>query len=134
MTVLLLKSAAIWISFIPIAIINGLLREKYLVPFFSMSLALPLSGISCALLFFILAYFSLPWLNPLTLYQSLLIGLFWLVMTVLFEFLFGRIVAHKPWEELMQAYNLSSGNLWILVLIVIAAAPALVSKLRGLAP
>jgi len=61
---------SIWISFIPIAIINSLLREKFLVPFLGMSLALPLSGIFCALFFFILAYFSLPWIGPLTLHQS----------------------------------------------------------------
>jgi hypothetical protein len=134
MTVFLLKSTAIWISFIPVAMINGLFREKCLVPLFGMSIALPLSGISCALLFFLLAYISLPWLGPLTRNQSLLIGLFWLVMTVLFEFFFGRLVALKSWKELWQAYNISSGNLWILVLAVITASPLLVAKLRGLMP
>jgi hypothetical protein len=133
-TVFLLKSTAIWITFIPIAIINGLFREKCLVPLFGMSIALPLSGISCALPFFLLAYISLPWIGPLTHIQSLLIGLFWLMMTVLFEFLFGRLVAHKSWKELRQAYNISSGNLWILVLAVIAASPVLLAKLRGVIP
>ncbi len=39
MTAVLLKSAIIWISLIPIAIINGLLREKCLVPLSGMGLA-----------------------------------------------------------------------------------------------
>lgn len=134
MTVFLLKSTAIWIAFIPIAVINGLFREKYLVPLFGLSIALPLSGISCALSFFLLAYISLPWLGPLSHTQSLLIGLFWLMMTVLFEFLFGRLVALKSWKELWQAYNISSGNLWILVLAVITGSPVLAAKLRGLIP
>jgi hypothetical protein len=61
-------------------------------------------------------------------------GLAWLAMTVLFEFLFGRLVARNSWGELLQAYNLSTGNLWLLVLLVIALSPFLVAKLRGLIP
>jgi len=134
MTAVMVKSAAIWLSFIPIAIINGLFREKCLVPLFGMGLALTLSGISCAIFFFLLTYTLLPWLGPLTLIHSLLIGISWLVMTVSFEFIFGRMVAHKSWKELWQAYNISTGNLWILVLVAVAASPVLVAKLRGLTP
>ncbi|MDD2337539.1 MAG: hypothetical protein PHD01_13290 [Geobacteraceae bacterium] len=96
--------------------------------------ALPLSGITGEMLFFLLTYTSLPWLSPLALHQSMLSGLSWLVTTVLFKFLFGRVIAGKPREELLQAYNIFTRNLWILVLVVLAAAPALVSKLRRLVP
>ena len=134
MPTVVLKCAAIWASFIPIAILNGLLREKCFVPLLGNRLALPLSGISAAALFFLLVFFSLPWLGPLKPHQYRLIGLAWLAMTVLFEFLFGRLVARKSWEYLLQAYDLSTGNLWLLVLLVIAVAPFLAAKLRGLAP
>jgi hypothetical protein len=114
MTAVWPKIAAIWAAFIPLAIINGLLREKCLVPLFGLRLALPLSGISCALLFFLFTYFSLPRFGQLKIQQYQLIGFAWLGMTILFEFLFGRIMAHKPWRELLQAYNILTGNLWIL--------------------
>ena len=52
-------------------------------------------------------------------------------MTVFFEFLFGRLVAHKSWGELLQAYDPTTGNLWLLVLLVIAVSPYLAAKLRG---
>jgi hypothetical protein len=129
-----LKCAAVWASFIPIAILNGLLREKCLVPLLGHRLALPLSGISGAVLFFLLAFFSLPWLGQLKPHHYRLMGMAWLAMTVLFEFLFGRLVAHKSWGELLQAYDLSTGNLWLLVLLMIAVAPLLAAKLRGLVP
>jgi hypothetical protein len=129
-----LKCAAIWASFIPIAILNGLLREKCLVPLLGHRLALPLSGISAAAIFFLLVFFSLPWLGPLKPYQYRLIGLAWLAMTVLFEFLFGRLVAHKSWVQLLQAYDISTGNLWLLMLLVIAVSPFFAAKLRGLVP
>ncbi|MGA7829246.1 MAG: hypothetical protein WCA04_16455 [Geobacteraceae bacterium] len=134
MSALFVKSTVIWIAFIPLAIINGLFREKFLVALCGNDSALALSGISCALLYILLAYAFLPWFGPLTLHQQILIGIFWLVMTVLFEFFFGHLVAHKPWNELLQAYNIFSGNLWILVLVTVATSPILAAKLRALRP
>lgn len=128
---IILKAITIWAVFIPIAILNGLLREKCLVPLLGQRLALPISGISCSMLFFLLAYITLPWLGPLKPGQYRLIGIAWLVMTVVFEFIFGRLMAHKSWGELLQAYDPTSGNLWLLVLLTIAVSPWLAAKLRG---
>ncbi len=130
MRTVLLKSAVIWASFIPIATMNGLLREKCLAPLLGYRLALPLSGISGAALFFLLTWFSLPWFGPLNPSRCWQIGLAWLGMTLLFEFLFSRLVTRKPWGELLQAYDITTGNLWLLVLL----APFLAARLRGLVP
>jgi len=130
--VILLKAFAIWVSFIPIAILNGLIREKALVPMIGQRFALPLSGISCALLFFLLTYLALPWLGNLKAVQYRVIGIGWFAMTVLFEFLFGILVAHKTWGELLQAYNILTGNLWLLVLAVVAVSPCIAARSRGL--
>ena len=128
---MILKASTIWAAFIPIAILNGALREKGLLPLLGQRLALPLSGISCSILFFLLTCFTLPWLGQLKPGQYRLIGIAWLTMTVAFEFLFGRLVAHKPWGELLQAYNPTSGNLWLLVLLTIAVSPWLAARRRG---
>jgi hypothetical protein len=61
-----------------------------------------------------------------------MIGFGWFVMTVLFEFLFGRLVAHKSWVELFQAYDILIGNLWSLVLVVVAISPYIAARSRGL--
>jgi len=128
---MILKTITIWAAFIPIAILNGLLREKCLVPLLGQRLALPLSGISCTIFFFLLTYYTLPWLGQLRSGHYRLIGIAWLVMTVAFEFLFGRLVVHKPWGELLQAYDPTSGNLWLPVLATIAVSPYLTARLRG---
>lgn len=128
-----LKAVVIWACFIPVAILNGTFRELCLAPSIGQRLALPLSGISAALLFFLLTYFTLTWLGRLSSREYWSVGFSWLLMTVLFEFLFGRVVAHKSWSELLQSYNLLSGNLWPLVLLSIACSPCIVAKLRRLA-
>ena len=94
--------------------------------------ALPLSGITCAVLFFLLTCLALPWLGTLKAVQYRMIGIGWVVMTVLFEFLFGRVVAHKSWGELFQTYNILTGNLWLLVLVVVAVSPYIAARCRGL--
>lgn len=126
------KIIAIWSAFIPIAILNGLFRDKVLVPLVGQRQALSCSGITCSILFFLLTYLTLSWLGPLTPSRCRLIGMFWLGMTVLFEFLFGRLVAHKPWSELLQAYDMTSGNLWMLVLFVIVMSPYVAARFRGI--
>lgn len=125
---MLLKTTAIWSSFIPIA--NGLLREKCLVPLLGQRLALPFSGITASILFFLLTYFTLPWLGPLKPNRYRLIGLYWLAMTVAFEFLFGRLVAHRSWGELLRAYDVTGGNLWVLVLVTIALSPLVAARVQ----
>jgi len=52
-------------------------------------------------------------------------------MTVAFEFLFGRLVAHKSLGELLLAYDPTTGNLWLLVLVTIAVSPWLAARIRG---
>lgn len=125
------KVVILWAFFIPIAILNGGVRERGLVPLLGERLAQPLSGLTGSALFFFYTWFTLPWLAPLSASSCLLIGACWLLLTIIFEFSFGLLVAHKPWQTLLHAYNPLSGNLWSLVLAVITLAPYLVARMRG---
>ena len=58
---------------------------------------------------------------------ALRVGAFWLTLTVLFEFGFGRAVDGKTWAELLADYNLGQGRVWTLVLAWLALGP-LVSR------
>ncbi len=55
----------------------------------------------------------------------------WVVLTVLFEFGFGHFVDGKSWEELAENYDVTAGNLWVLVLLWIAVGPATVRILAN---
>jgi hypothetical protein len=54
----------------------------------------------------------------------------WLVLTVAFEFGFGR-ARGCSWELLLHDYNLFAGRLWLLVLLMVLCAPYLALKLRS---
>jgi len=62
---------------------------------------------------------------PASARESWQIGLFWMVLTVAFEFLFFHYIGGHPWDALLANYDLGAGRLWPLILVWIAAAPRL---------
>lgn len=57
-----------------------------------------------------------------------LLGLFWTVLTIAFEFGFGRFVMGHSWQRLLTDYNLLAGRLWLLVLATLYAGPRLCAR------
>jgi hypothetical protein len=58
------------------------------------------------------------------------VGLMWSSASVAFEFLFGHYVNKDSWSELLHAYNLLDGRLWLVDVLGIAAAPAVARAWR----
>jgi len=119
-----------WLPGIPIAILNGLIRESLYARHMGELSAHQVSVLSFILLFGIYVWFILPWLKPEKITQALRIGLTWLVLTILFEFIFGHYVVGNPWETLFHDYNLIQGRLWIIVLLWIFSSPWVIYRLR----
>ena len=55
---------------------------------------------------------------------ALAIGAVWVVLTLAFEFGFGRYVVGQSWGELLGAYNVANGRVWVLVPLWTLVAPA----------
>ena len=127
-----LKALALWFGILVLAVVNGTLREKVLLPTLGNTGGFICSGLILSICIFGVALAATPWYGQLTSNQWLLIGAFWLVLTLIFEFSFGRFVQHKSWAELFQAYTFKGGNIWPLVLLVTFIAPWCAAKVRGL--
>ena len=126
-----LKAAALWLVILVLAILNGALREKTLIPEFGSFIGLIVSGATLSVCVFLVSIAAAPWYGPLVSRQWLFIGLFWFLLTVVFEFSFGRFVQHIEWTELFDAYTFRGGNMWPLVLVIIGLSPWVAAKLRG---
>lgn len=124
------RALVIWMGILVLAVFNGLLREAVLLPMLDQPLALILSGILLSVLILAVAYLSLPWLGRLSATAYIAIGLGWLCLILVFEFAFGRLIQSRPWPELLDAYTFRDGNLWLLVLLVTAAAPYAAARIR----
>ena len=66
----------------------------------------------------------------------LLVGVVWVVLTLLFEVGIGRLAFRDSWDVMAGRfaadYNLLGGGLMPLGLLVLAAAPLLAARLRGI--
>ena len=58
--------------------------------------------------------------------QAVEIGGAWVALTVLFEFGFGHYVEGDSWSDLFATYDVTEGNVWILIVLWIALGPAIV--------
>ena len=132
MSGMLIKAIGIWLIFVISAILNGVFREKVLVPAIGTSIALPLSGVILAALVFLVTLMLVPFIGSSESTVYFLIGFLWVGLTLSFEFFFGRFVAGKSWQEIMQVFNVKKGELFILVLAITAVSPWVAAKLRGI--
>lgn len=121
----MLKATAVWALILVLAILNGALREAVLLPALGKPWGLLLSGLLLAACIVAVALAFVPRIVRQGGVEPWRIGLRWLVLTLVFEFGFGRLVQGRSWDELLQAYTFADGNLWPLVLVVTAVAPSL---------
>ena len=129
---LVLKAVIAWLLILVCAVINGALRESFLISSLGTVAAFLTSGLLLCLCIATVSAVLIPWFGQLHWASYLLLGVFWLCLTLAFEFGFGHIVQRKSWSQLFEPYTFTGGNLWPLVLVVTVFAPLLAAHLRGL--
>ncbi len=127
---MLIRAAVVWLAMVPLAVLNGAVRE------FLLNRWLGARGghVASALLLcggiFLVAWLTVRWMRPKSTADALRIGAAWLLLTLAFEFLVGHYVFGAPWGKLLGDYNVVQGRVWVLVLASVTAAPALMQKRR----
>lgn len=119
-----------WSAILVLAILNGTLREEFLVPSLGAFSAQLASGLILSLVIFVVAYVAVPGFGPVGARGYWTIGGAWLAMTLVFEFSFGLYVQRREMAELLQAYTFRGGNIWPLVLASTLVAPRVAAALR----
>ena len=120
-----------WLAILVLAILNGGLREGVLIPHLGEQVGRVLSPALLALLVAAAAWPAVPWIRPADLRGAWGVGLFWLGLTLAFEFLAGHYLFGDSWERLLAEYDVSKGRLWVLVPITTLLAPVVVQALRS---
>jgi hypothetical protein len=114
-----------------LAICNGAFREFVLVPRVGSATGHIISCFTFSAAILAATYASIRWLRVDSALRAIEIGAIWLVMTVLFEFGFGR-VRGVEWNVLLADYNVFNGRRWALVLVTTFLAPLLTARARGM--
>jgi hypothetical protein len=130
--VLWVKAFGVWLGMLLAAFLNGALRALLIVPYVGEPVGHVLSVVLLSGAIFGLTYLFVRTQRPLPARTLFQIGLFWLVLSLLFEFGFFHYVMHEPWEKLLADYNLFRGRLLIVVWLTTLLSPWFCSRLtRG---
>lgn len=84
-----------------------------------------------SVLFVLIVYFCEPWMALRSFAECLRVALLWVVLTLAFEWNFGRYVMGRSWESIAGEYNLFRGGLLPIGLAIFAMTPWIAWRLRG---
>ncbi|MDR0333629.1 MAG: hypothetical protein LBI15_09215 [Dysgonamonadaceae bacterium] len=123
------KSILIWLPIIPLAILNGGLRDMFLTPWLGESYSRPISGFILCLLIFVVSLIFIPRIGKGEEKTYWKIGVLWIVLTIIVEMILGLIMGIS-FREMLKAYDITTGNLWLIVVLFMGITPWLVAKIR----
>src|SRR5439155_940468 len=85
-----LRALVIWFALLLVAVANGAFRETLLIPRFGSQAGHVVSTLMLCAGILLVTYVAVPWIRPDSLRGTVAIGLAWLILTLAFEFGFGR--------------------------------------------
>lgn len=129
MVLLYFKAFGIWVALAISAIIVAIFRNGVLLPLLGEQSAHQIGTLIFLIVQFLIIYLFIKRINLKENRSALFIGIFWLILTIIFEFLFGHYVMGHPWERLFADYNILRGRLWSFVLLNDLLAPIISNKI-----
>jgi len=109
-TMIYLQALGVWGLFAGVALVCRIIRDHAFMIYMSAQTAHQLSTLTVCVLCELLIVCFVRWTGP-TPVQALLIGLLWLLRTVLAEVVFVHYVLGTSWHTLGADYNLWRGRL-----------------------
>ena len=124
-----LKALGVWVLFAGVALVCRIVRDQAFMIYMDAQTAHQLSTLTLCVLCELIIVCFVRWTGP-TPVQALLIGLLWLLRTVMAEVVFVHYVLGTSWQAIRADYNLWHGRLEACVLVIQAVSPYLLTK-RG---
>ena len=124
------RAIAVWLVLIATEIIHGIVRSILLTPRVGDMRARQIGVFTGSLVNLGIAHFFIRWIGARTTRALGGIGVVWVVLTVVFEVAFGRLVMRSTWERLRSDYDLAHGGLLPLGLVALAGSPLVAARLR----
>ena len=126
------RAIAVWLLLIGAEIIHGIVRSIVLTPRIGDKRARQIGVFTGSLVNLGIAQLFIPWIGAKSARALVKIGVVWVVLTVVFEVTFGRLVMRSSWERLRSDYDLAHGGLLPIGLVALAGSPLVASRLRGI--
>ena len=102
---LFVKALGMWVVMLLAALTNGAIRETLIVPRLGKQVGHVVGVVVLSGMVFCLAALFVKALGPLPSSTLLHVGIFWLALSLLFEFGFFHYIMHEPWRKLLADDN-----------------------------
>jgi len=130
---ILVGALAVWLVLITAEILHGIARGVLLVPLVGEFRSDQIGVFTGSIIVLVIALLFVRWIGSNRTTECLTVGLLWLVLTVAFEVLFGRLVVGASWQRLAADYNVRQGGLLPFGMAVLLFSPIIARKIRGTA-
>lgn len=124
------KALLVWLGIIFVETIHGVLRAIVLVPIVGDLRARQLGVPIGSLLILIVSILTITWLGTGKNTQLLCIGVLWVVLTLVFEFVLGYFILGLAIDRLASDYDMSRGGYMLFGLVFLLFSPLIAAKLR----
>ena len=101
----------------------------FLTPRLEESYAQLISGTILLMLLFFVSFIFIPRIGKGNSKTYWKIGILWVALTIAFETILGLAMG-DTFAELFKAYDVTTGNLWLLVVLFTGITPWLVAKIK----
>ena len=124
------RAVAVWLLVMAVEFVHGAMRWIFLRPRVGDFRSGQIGVFTGSALFLLLVYCCSPWMKMRTSGGALRIGVFWVTLTLAFEWLFGHYTMGRPWGGIAAEYNLLHGGLMPIGLAIFGISPWLALRLR----
>jgi hypothetical protein len=126
------RAIVVWLGLIGAEMVHGIVRSLVLTPRVGDARARQIGVLTGSLMNLGITYRFIQWIGARTTGALVGIGVVWVVLTVVFEVTFGRLVMRSSWDRLRSDYDLAHGGLLPIGLVALAASPFAAARLRRL--
>jgi hypothetical protein len=126
------RAIAVWLVLIGAEMIHGIVRSVVLMPRVGDKRARQIGVFTGSLMNLGVTHLFSECIGARTVHARVVIGVVWVVLTVVFEVTFGRLVMRSSWERIRSDYDLAHGGLLPLGLVALAGSPLVAARLRGI--
>lgn len=126
------RAIAVWLVLIAAEIIHGVVRSILLTPRVGDMRARQIGVFTGSLMNLGITSLCIPWIGAKSVRALAGIGVVWVVLTVVFEVTFGRLVMRSSRERLRSDYDLAHGGLLPIGLVALGGSPLVASRLHGM--
>lgn len=129
---MILKAFVIWIGIACAETVHGILRVRLLNPRVGDRVARRIAVFSGSAIILTIGWFSIPWIAPASVTDSMKLGALWLVLMLCYDIGLARFVFRMPYSRILADFDIRKGNLLGVGMLILFASPILIAGLRGL--